>query len=67
MQSNVITNSKTFWSSYKSQKSLSLLPTTMSYLDNKVNTGNEIVNLFKLHFSNVYKPHSLKKNEILTM
>jgi hypothetical protein len=61
MQNNVITNPKTFWTFHKSQKSLSFLPTTMSYLDNEVNTSNKIVNLFKLHFSNDYKPHLLKK------
>jgi hypothetical protein len=64
MQNNDNTNPKTFWTFYKSRKSLSLNPTTMSYLDNEVNPGNETVNLFKLHFSNVYKPHPLKKKKM---
>lgn len=37
------------------------LLTTMLYLDNGVNTDNEIVHLYKLHFPNVLNSHLIKK------
>jgi len=36
----------------------------MSYLDKETSSGSEVVNLFKSHFSSVYKPNTLNSYNI---
>jgi len=63
-QNSVKINPKHFWKLYNSQKSSLKLPAVMSYLDEETSSGSEIVNFFKSHFSNIYKPNTLNSYNI---
>jgi len=62
-QQTVKLNSKSFWNFYRLQKFINQLPSSVSYKEKEANTGSDIVNLFREHFSNVYKTSTLNNSE----
>jgi len=62
-QQSVKLNPKSFWNFYRLQKSINQLPSSVSYNEKEAYTGSNIVNLFREHFSNVYKKNTLNNSE----